>query len=134
MVGVADGRGVRLVVTLTVAFALVGAGRIPATQAQATPELQSIVGTWEGNLQTQVGPAYPMRLAIRDNGTWEMVPLDGDKVRTYAGTVRAVDGRLRFYTFVNGRTGTFSTSERNGQSLLQIQGDEQNFRAEMTRK
>jgi len=134
MVHVEGGRRVTLALAVAVMCTRGGVGWIPVTHAQSGPDLRSIVGTWEGPLKGQVGVSYPVRLTIKDDGTWEMLPLNGDTFRHYSGTVRVVEGRLRFYTFEDGRIGAFTLNENNGQQVLQLQTNDQTIQAEMTRK
>jgi hypothetical protein len=113
-------RRITLALTLTVAAALVGVGRMPATQAQTIPNIQPIVGTWEGTVKSRLGLTHPVRLTIREDGTWALVALD-DSILHYSGTVRVVDGEYRFSVFEDGRTGAYTLGERDGQRMLQIQ-------------
>ena len=134
MVRVEVGRRVTRALAVSVMCTLGGAGWVPAIHAQPGLDLRSIVGTWEGPLKGQVGVTYPMRLTINDDGTWEMLPLNGDTFRHYSGTVRVVEGGFRFYTFEDGRIGAFTLNENNGQQVLQLRTNDQAIQAEMTRK
>src|SRR5262245_10695732 len=106
---------------------------IGVAQAQQTPDLQPIIGTWEGTLKLSDGRTFPMTLMIREGGTWESL-IPGLSPPKFTGTVRLINGKFRYDTKENGRQGTYTLKERDGKRTLGLMNDQHTSQAELSPK
>jgi hypothetical protein len=73
------------------------------------PDIKSVAGKWEGTAQINGAGTLAVSMTINSDGTF---------VGTSTGTVKLVDGQLRFASRTTGKTGTETLQECNGEKRL----------------
>jgi hypothetical protein len=87
--------------------------------AQPATDLKQVVGQWEGTGTSSTVRTFPVKLAIRPDGTY-----DAFTPNRFTGTATVAEGRFRWKSAETGRTGTWTLHEGDGRRVIVMRTDD----------